>query len=141
MTIECAVMFWQCEEIPSINQMICPCSLFVGFLMHLGFTSHRSEWHFVVIKGSAEMCICQKLGVRLDCQIKSIVILVCGSNRSQRFGGKLSATQAKSLKKWALKLRMAPWLHCVYGILVVPIPCPVCMCHRCDSSCFQIPYC
>ncbi len=38
-----------------------------SFLMHLGFTSHWSEWHFVVIKGSAEMRICQnvQVGIRL----------------------------------------------------------------------------
>jgi hypothetical protein len=53
------------------------------------------------------MCICQKLGVALDCQIKLIGISVCWSSQSQRVGGKLSATPAKMLKKCALKLRMA----------------------------------
>ncbi len=43
----------------------------------------------------------------LDCWIRLIMILVCGSSQSQRFGGKLSATPAKMLRKWALKLRMA----------------------------------
>ncbi len=47
------------------------------------------------------------LGVALDCPIRLIVILVCGSSQSHRFGGKLSATPAKMLRKWALKLRMA----------------------------------
>jgi hypothetical protein len=47
------------------------------------------------------------LGVTLDCQIRLIVISVCGSSQSQRFGEKLSATPAKTLRKWALKLRMA----------------------------------
>jgi hypothetical protein len=32
-------------------------------------------------------------------------------------------------------------MHCICGILVAPIPYTVCMCHRCDSSCFQIPHC
>jgi hypothetical protein len=71
MTIVCAIMFWQCEEIPSLDQMICPCSAFVSFLMHLGFTSHWSKWHFVLIKGFAEMCVCQNIGggIRLSNQI------------------------------------------------------------------------
>ncbi len=47
------------------------------------------------------------LGVALDCQIRFIVMSVCGSSQSQRFGGKLLATPAKTLRKWALKLRMA----------------------------------
>ncbi len=46
------------------------------------------------------------LGVALDCQIRLIVILVCGSSQSKRFGGKLLATPAKILRKWDLKLRM-----------------------------------
>jgi hypothetical protein len=46
-------------------------------------------------------------GGELDCLIRLIVILVCGSSQSQRFGGKLSATPAKLLRKCALKLRMA----------------------------------
>jgi hypothetical protein len=62
MTIVCAIMFWQCEEIPFVDQMICPCSAFVSFIMHLGFTSHIREWHFVVVEGSAEMCECQNIG-------------------------------------------------------------------------------
>ncbi len=62
MTIVYAILFWQCEEIPSVDQMICPCAAFVSFVMHLGFTSHWSDWHFVVIEGSAEMCICQNIG-------------------------------------------------------------------------------
>ncbi len=51
--------------------MICPCSTFVSFLIHMGFTSHRSEWYFVAIKGSVEMCICQNVasGIRLLNQI------------------------------------------------------------------------
>ncbi len=47
------------------------------------------------------------LGVALDCQIILIVISVCGSSQSQRFGGKLSATPAETLRKCALKLRVA----------------------------------
>jgi hypothetical protein len=47
------------------------------------------------------------LGVALDFQIRLIVISVCGSSRFQRFGGNLLATLAKTLRKWALKLRMA----------------------------------
>jgi hypothetical protein len=47
------------------------------------------------------------LEVALDCHIRLIVILVCGSSRSQRFGGKSLVTPAKTLRKWALKLRMA----------------------------------
>jgi hypothetical protein len=35
------------------------------------------------------------------------VISLCGSSQSQRFGGKLSATLVKMLRKWALKLHMA----------------------------------
>jgi hypothetical protein len=55
--------------------MIYQYSAFVGFLMQLGFTSHRSEWYFVVIKRSAKMCVCQNIegGVRLpnevDCDL------------------------------------------------------------------------
>jgi hypothetical protein len=79
----------------------------VGFLMYLGLTSYWSEWHFVVVEGSAEMRVSKTLGVALDCQIRLIVILVCGSSQSYRFGGKLLATLAKMLRKWALKLCMA----------------------------------
>jgi hypothetical protein len=70
-TIVCAIMFWQCEEIPAVNQMICPCTKFVDFLVHLSLTSHWSEWHFVVVEGSTEMCICQNVGggIRLLNQI------------------------------------------------------------------------
>jgi hypothetical protein len=119
MTIVCAIMFWQCEKIPSVDQMICPCTTFVGFLIHLGFTYNWSKWHFVVVEGSAEMCIWQNIGggIRLSNQID--VILVCGSSRSQRFGEKLFATPAKTLRKWALKLygylgciaSVATWWH------------------------------
>ncbi len=56
--IVCAIVFWWYEKMPFIDQMICPCAAFVGFLMHLGLTSHWSEWHFIVVKGSPEMCIC-----------------------------------------------------------------------------------
>ncbi len=71
MTIVCVIMFWRCEEIPSVDRMICQYSAFVSFLMYLGFTSHWSEWHFVVIKGSVEMCIGIKIGggIRLPNQI------------------------------------------------------------------------
>jgi hypothetical protein len=75
--------------------------------MHLGFTSHRSEWHFVYSKGPLRYAYAKTLGVALDCQIRLILILVFGSSGSQRFGGKSSATPAKMLRKWALKLRMA----------------------------------
>ncbi len=70
-TIVGEIMFWQCEELPAVNQMICQCTAFVGFLVHLGLTSHWSNWHFVVVKGSAEMCICQNVGggIRLSNQI------------------------------------------------------------------------
>jgi hypothetical protein len=87
--------------------MICQCTAFVGFLMYLGLTSHWSQWHFIVVKGSAEICICQNIGggIRLLKQIDHD--MVCGSSQSQRFGGKLSATPAKMQRKWALKLRMA----------------------------------
>ncbi len=61
-TIMCLMMIWQCEEIPSIDRMICPCTAFVSLLVHLGFTSHQSKWHFVVIKGSADMHACQNIG-------------------------------------------------------------------------------
>jgi hypothetical protein len=61
-TIVCAIMFWQYEEIPAANRMICPCTTFVGFLVHLGLTSNWSEWHFIVVEGSAEMHICQNIG-------------------------------------------------------------------------------
>jgi hypothetical protein len=61
MTIVCAIMFRRCEEIPSVDQMICPCAAFVSFLIHLGITSHTSNWHFVVIKGSTEMCVCRNI--------------------------------------------------------------------------------
>ncbi len=47
------------------------------------------------------------LGVAVDCKIRLIVILVCGSSWSHRFGGKLLATPAKTLRKWALNLHMA----------------------------------
>jgi hypothetical protein len=46
-------------------------------------------------------------GVAFDCQMRLIVIMVCGSNRSHRLGGKSSATPDKTLRKWALKLRIA----------------------------------
>ncbi len=51
--------------------MICPCSVFVSFLMYMGLTSHWSEWHFIVVKDSAKMCICQNVGggIRLSNQI------------------------------------------------------------------------
>ncbi len=70
-TIVCAIMFWQCGEIPAVNQMMCPCTAFVSFLVHLGLTSHFSKWHFVVVEGSAEMCICQNVGegIKLSNQI------------------------------------------------------------------------
>ncbi len=66
-TIVCGIMFWQCEEIPIFDQMTCPCTVFVGFLVHLGLTSNCSEWHFVVVEGSAEMCICQNVGGGINC--------------------------------------------------------------------------
>jgi hypothetical protein len=62
MTIMCVIMFWLCEEIPYVDQMICPCAVFVSFLVHLRFTSHWSKWHFVVIEKSAEMHVCQNVG-------------------------------------------------------------------------------
>jgi hypothetical protein len=51
--------------------MICPCAALLGFLVHLGFTSHWSKWHFIVVEGSTEMCICQNFGggVRFSNQI------------------------------------------------------------------------
>ncbi len=51
--------------------MICPCATLVGFLMYLGLTSHWSEWHFIVVKGSTEMCICLNAGggIRLSNEI------------------------------------------------------------------------
>ncbi len=42
--------------------MICPCAAFVGFFMYLGLTFHWREWHFIVVKGSTEMHICQNVG-------------------------------------------------------------------------------
>ncbi len=54
------------------------------------------------------MCICQNIGggIRLLNQIYRDLSLR-GSIQSQRFGGKSSATPAKTLRKWALKLRKA----------------------------------
>ncbi len=40
------------------------------------------------------------LGLSLDCGIRLIMILVCGSSQSQRFGGKFLATLAKTLRRW-----------------------------------------
>ncbi len=58
MAIVCSIMFWQCEEVPSVYQMKCPCATFVGFLMDLSLASHRCERLFVVVKGATEMRIC-----------------------------------------------------------------------------------
>jgi hypothetical protein len=64
-------VFWQCEVIPYIYPMICPCAAFVSLLVHLDFQSYQSKWHFVVIKRSAEMCKCQNIGggIRLPHEI------------------------------------------------------------------------
>jgi hypothetical protein len=49
--------------------------MFVSLLMHLGFTSHWSEWHFVVIERFAEMRVCQNIGGgielpnKIDCHL------------------------------------------------------------------------
>eukprot|EP00956_Cyclotella_meneghiniana_P003706 scaffold4513_cov37-Cyclotella_meneghiniana.AAC.1 len=47
------------------------------------------------------------VGVALDWHRRLSVISVCGSSLSHRLGGKLSAVPASTLRKWALKLRIA----------------------------------
>ena len=47
------------------------------------------------------------VGVALNWRRRLIVIYACGSSRSQSWSGKLLATLARMLMKWALKLRMA----------------------------------
>ncbi len=87
--------------------MTCPCTTFVGFLMHLGFTSHWSKWHFVVVKVSAEMCICQNVGggIRLSNHIDCDLIL--WEQPIPEVWWKVVGSPAKMLRKWALKLRIA----------------------------------
>ena len=46
-------------------------------------------------------------GVALDCRIRLTVISVCGRSLSHKLGGKSSATPASTLRKWALKFRIA----------------------------------
>ncbi len=51
------------------------------------------------LKGLLRCAYSKMIEVALDCWIRLIVILVCGSSQSQRFGGKSSATLTKMLRK------------------------------------------
>lgn len=52
------IMFGRGEEIPSIDGMICPCASLICLLVNLCIATHWRQWHFVVVEGSTEVCIC-----------------------------------------------------------------------------------
>jgi hypothetical protein len=51
------VVFWRCEQAPSLHTVVCLGAMLVVFFVDLYLTAHGGQGHFVVIERSAEVDI------------------------------------------------------------------------------------